>query len=115
MKLLEEAEWLGMRHFDAHAYRTEDEAGVWEFAKGCMRSYLILKAKAERFAEDDDIQEALATAKVDQLGIPTLPEPAETRFATLRSEQFDVDALSTYGYGHERLDQLVTELLLGVR
>ena len=115
VKLLEEAEWQGMRHFDAHAYRTEDEAGVWEFARGCMRTYLILKEKAERFAEDDDIQEALAVAKVDQLGVPTLPEPPETRWATLRAETFDVDALARYGYGHERLDQLVTELLLGVR
>lgn len=115
VKLLEEAEWQGMRHFDAHAYRTEDEAGVWDFARGCMRTYLILKEKAEQFAEDPEIQEALATAKVDQLGLPTLPEPAETRFATLRAETFDVDALAAYGYGHERLDQLVTELLLGIR
>ena len=73
------------------------------------------KEKAERFAEDPEIQEALAVAKVDQLGIPTLPEPPESRWATLRAETFDVDALATYGYGHERLDQLVTELLLGVR
>ena len=115
VKLLEEAEWNGMRHFDAHAYRTEDEEGVWEFARGCMRTYLILKEKAARFAEDVDIQEALAVAKVDQLGLPTLPEPPETRWKTLREETFDVDALAGYGYGHERLDQLVTELLLGVR
>ena len=115
VKLLEEAEWNGMRHFDAHAYRTEDEDGVWEFARGCMRTYLILKEKAERFAQDADIQEALAVAQVDQLGVPTLPEPPETRWKTLRDETFDVDALAAYGYGHERLDQLVTELLLGVR
>ncbi len=115
VKLLEEAEWLGMRHFDAHAYRTDDIAGVWDFVRGCMRTYLILKEKAERFAEDSEIQDALAVAKVDQLGIPTLPEPAETRFATLRKETFDVDELASYGYGHERLDQLVTELLFGVR
>ena len=35
--------WDGMRHFDAHPYRTEDAEGVWEFAAGCMRTYLILK------------------------------------------------------------------------
>ena len=28
---------------------------------------------------------------------------------------YDEDALAAQGYGHERLDQLVTELLLGVR
>ncbi len=46
VKLLEESGWEGMRHFDAHAYRTEDAEGVWEFAAGCMRTYLILKEKA---------------------------------------------------------------------
>jgi hypothetical protein len=27
VKLLEDAAWKGMRHFDSHAYRTEDEQG----------------------------------------------------------------------------------------
>jgi xylose isomerase len=115
VKLLEESEWQGMRHFDAHAYRTEDVEGVWEFARGCMRTYLILRDKARRFAEDEQIQDALATAMVAQLSLPTLPEPPETRFTKLRAESFDVDDLAERGYGHERLDQLVTELLLGVR
>src|SRR3954468_4121857 len=57
VKLIEDAAWDGMRHFDAHAYRTEDSEGVWEFAAGCMRSYLILRDKARRFAEDAEIQE----------------------------------------------------------
>ena len=46
VKLLEDAGWDGMRHFDAHAYRTEDADGVWDFARGCMRTYLILQEKA---------------------------------------------------------------------
>jgi len=45
VKLLEDSHWEGMRHFDAHAYRTEDAAGVWDFARGCMRTYLILREK----------------------------------------------------------------------
>jgi xylose isomerase len=115
VKLLEEAEWDGMRHFDAHAYRTEDTDGVWDFARGCMRTYLILREKAERFAEDPEIQEALAAAKVDELNLPTLPENTEDRFDRLMRETVDVDELAAIGWGHERLDQLVTELLLGVR
>src|SRR5690625_722961 len=59
VKLLEDAGYDGPRHFDAHALRTEDEAGVWEFARGCMRTYLILKDKARQFDEDPEIQEAL--------------------------------------------------------
>jgi xylose isomerase len=73
VKLLEDAQWPGMRHFDAHAYRTEDETGVWEFARGCMRAYLILADKARRFNEDADIQEALRVAQADRLRIPTTP------------------------------------------
>ncbi|HEY7877104.1 MAG TPA: xylose isomerase, partial [Gemmatimonadaceae bacterium] len=60
VKLLEDAHWPGMRHFDSHAYRTEDEAGVWEFARGSMRSYLILAEKVRRFHADAEIQEVMA-------------------------------------------------------
>ena len=56
VKLLEDAKWPGMRHFDSHAYRTEDEAGVWDFARGSMRTYLILKEKVARFNADAEIQ-----------------------------------------------------------
>ncbi len=52
VKLLEDSGWEGMRHFDAHPYRTEDADGVWDFARGCMRTYLILADKARRFHED---------------------------------------------------------------
>src|SRR5213075_1048305 len=58
VKLLEES-YDGPRHFDAHAYRSEDEEGVWEFAAGCMRNYLILKEKARQFNEDKEIQALL--------------------------------------------------------
>ena len=109
VRLLEDSGWDGMRHFDAHAYRTEDADGVWDFAEGCMRTYLILKDKAERMRDDADIQEAMRAAKVDQLAEPTGPLDA------VRSASVDEDALAAQGYGHERLDQLVTELLLGVR
>jgi xylose isomerase len=109
VRLLEDSGWEGMRHFDAHAYRTEDADGVWQFAAGCMRTYLILKDKAERMHHDADIQQALAAAKADQLAQPTGP------LAAVRDATFDEDALAAPGYGNERLDQLVTELLLGVR
>ena len=73
VKLLEDAGWEGMRHFDAHPYRTEDADGVWDFARGCMRTYLILADKARRFHEDPEIQEALRAAKVAELAEPTAP------------------------------------------
>lgn len=48
VKFLEDVGYSGSRHFDAHAYRTEDYDGVKDFARGCIRSYLILKDKARR-------------------------------------------------------------------
>ena len=101
-----------MRHFDAHPYRTEDADGVWDFARGCMRTYLILADKARRFHEDPDIQDALRVAKVAELAEPTAPAGG---LDAVLSATYDEGALAAQGYGHERLDQLVTELLLGAR
>jgi xylose isomerase len=112
VKLLEDAQWEGMRHFDAHPYRTEDSGGVWDFARGCMRTYLILAEKAHRFGDDEEIREALRIAKVSDLSEPTSPDSG---LEQILNSEFDEEALATQGYGHERLDQLVTELLLGVR
>ncbi|MGK2928398.1 MAG: xylose isomerase [Acidimicrobiales bacterium] len=109
VRLLEESDWDGMRHFDAHAYRTEDAEGVWDFARGCMRTYLILKDKAERMRDDAEIQDALHAAQAHRLAEPT------GSLANVRAASPDEEALAAQGYGHERLDQLVTELLLGVR
>jgi xylose isomerase len=95
-----------MRHFDSHAYRTEDEAGVWDFAAGSMRTYLIFKEKVAQFNADPEIQQLLAE---------TQGSPARPSFKELRETTFDLAALRQRGYAYERLDQLTMELLLGVR
>ncbi len=111
VKLLEDAGYDGMRHFDAHPYRTEDADGVWDFARGCIRTYLILRDKARRFHEDPEIQAALAEAKVGgarrthSAGRAGSPRSAPTGPIPV--------ALAKPGLGLERLDQLVNELLLG--
>ncbi len=116
VKLLEDSGWEGCRHFDAHAYRTESIDGVWEFAKGCMRTYLILRDKALRFHEDAEIQAALIDARAAELAEPTMPDGfGSDAVQALRTEVFDAQSLGAIGYGHERLDQLVNELLLGIR
>ena len=116
VKLLEDANWSGCRHFDAHPYRTDDAEGVWEFARGCMRTYLMLREKAQRFQRDPEIQIALQDAQVAELDVATSPDGlGAAAIAGLRSRSYDIDALSRQGYATERLDQLVTELLLGVR
>lgn len=115
VKLLEDHGYDGPRHFDAHAYRTEDEDGVWEFAKGCMHTYLILKEKARQFNEHPAIQELLAQIhprdeELEGLMRTYSPQNAQT----LRQRQFDIDAMGRKGLNYEKLDQLVIDLLLGV-
>jgi|SRR5688572_20378458 xylose isomerase len=110
VKLLEESAYDGPRHFDAHAYRTEDAEGVWDFARGCMRTYLILKGKARRFAEDRRIQDLLAEIRGEDE-----PMPAYSRAVAHELDQraFDRQALASRRLPYERLDQLLVDLLLG--
>ncbi len=113
VKLLEDSGYDGPRHFDAHAYRTEDAEGVWDFAAGCMRTYLMLKAKARQFAESAAIQTLLAEIRVDH--DPVTIGPYSSRQAeVLRERAFDRQALAARRLPYERLDQLVVELLMGV-
>jgi xylose isomerase len=112
VKLLEESGYDGPRHFDAHAYRTEDEQGVWDFAAGCMRTYLILKDKARAFAEHAGIQALLREIRSAGAGDAIGPySPANA--AALRAQPFDRAALAAKRLPYERLDQLVIDLLLG--
>src|SRR5690606_32416100 len=116
VKLLEESGYDGVRHFDAHALRTEDEEGVWDFARGCMRTYLIHKEKAERFAADAEIQEAIAAVKVEDEELAALTGRYSAESARgLKARDFDRAALGARRTGLERLDQLTVELLLGAR
>lgn len=115
VKLLEESGWDGPRHFDARPYRVEDDEGRWEFAAGCMRTYLALADTARRFAEDDEIAEALRVAGVPDLAEPTVGAYSREAADALLADDFDPDALADRGYHNDRLDQLVIDLLLGVR
>jgi len=114
VKLLEDSGWKGPRHFDAHAYRTEDDEGVWDFAMGCMRTYNILKEKARRFSADPEIQGILADLRAMDGGDRLGSYSRETA-ATLRFECIDIEQHARRGLHYEKLDQLTTELLLGIR
>jgi xylose isomerase len=104
----------GPRHFDAHAYRTEDEAGVWDFARGCMRTYNILKARARAFDADPEVAELLAPVEDVPLDRLMAAYSAENA-AGLRELEIDPLRLAARGLRYERLDQLLTEHLTGVR
>jgi xylose isomerase len=114
VKLLEESGYDGPRHFDAHAYRTEDLEGVWDFAAGCMRSYLILKEKVRRFRDDKEIQGLLATIR-DSQGEQPVGKYSRATAEALKRRNFDRASIASRGFAYERLDQLLIDLLLGVR
>jgi xylose isomerase len=112
VKFLEDVGYDGNRHFDAHAFRTEDYEGVKDFARGCMRTYLILREKARQWNEDREIQALLAEINAgDQQPFAYSAATAQE----LKARQFDRHALGARGLPYERLDQLTVELLLGVR
>lgn len=115
VRLLEESGYEGPRHFDARPYRVERGRGVWEFATGCMRSYLALAEKASRMREDTEIQAALEAAGTPGLAEPTVGAYSRAAGDALLATRFDPDALGERGYHNDRLDQLVVELLLGLR
>jgi xylose isomerase len=116
VKFLEDVGYPGSRHFDAHAYRTEDRAGVKDFARGCMRTYLILKEKAAQFNADHEIQDLLAAIRADDGAMaPYAGAYSAARAVALKAHSFDRQALGRRGMAYERLDQLTVELLLGVR
>ena len=116
VKLLEDHGYGGCRHFDAHAYRTEDYEGVKDFARGCMRTYLILKEKAARFHRDREIQGLLQEINAEAPELkPVQGSYSPERAAALKAFAFDPEALGMRGLQYERLDQLTAELILGVR
>ena len=116
VKLLEDNGYDGSRHFDAHAYRTEDEEGVKDFARGCMRTYLILKEKAARFNSDREIQDLLTEINADDGSMsPYFGTYSAQKAAALKGQAFERLALGRRGLKYERLDQLTIDLLLGVR
>ena len=116
VKFLEDVGYAGSRHFDAHAYRTEDYEGVKDFARGCMRTYLILKEKAAQWNADPEIRALLAEINADDGSlVPYLGPYTPQKAAALRDLPIDRQAIGRRGLLYERLDQLTIEILLGIR
>ena len=114
VKFLENVGYQGSRHFDAHAYRTEDYEGVKDFARGCMRTYLVLKEKAAQFDADKEIQAILAEINAtDSAMARYFGKYSPEKAATLKAQTFDRPSISQRGLKYERLDQLLIDLLLG--
>src|SRR5215216_575605 len=116
VKLLEDNKYDSSRHFDAHAYRTEDYEGVKDFARGCMRTYLILKEKAAQWNADKEIQSLVAEVNADDGSMNQyFGKYSAAKADALKGQAFDRSVIAGRGLSYERLDQLTVDLLLGVR
>jgi xylose isomerase len=115
VKFLEDVRYDGPRHFDAHAYRTENCCGVKDFARGCMRTYLILKEKAARWNADREIQTILKEISAGISANPQATKYSKSDSASLLAHDFDKDAILKKRLPYELLDQLTVDILLGVR
>ena len=115
VKFLEDVGYAGPRHFDAHAYRTEDYDGVKDFARGCMRTYLILKEKAARWNDNKEIKEILQEISPRSEGTPELSRYSKKSATELLAHVFDKDTILKRRLPYERLDQLTIDILTGTR
>ena len=114
VKFLEDVGYDGPRHFDAHAYRTEDADGVKDFARGCMRTYLLLKAKAARWNADPEIQAILQEINSTP-GAPAVAKYSKDGAHKLLAYDFSRPKMAAKKLPYERLDQLTIDILLGAR
>ena len=107
------ARYEGPLHFDSHAYRTEDDDGVWDFARGSMRTYKLLHARAKSFDDDPRVREWIAErhdARLEGLS----RGHTRAKATALKAESIDSASIAKEGLGYERLDQLMVEHMLGV-
>ena len=113
IKLLKDHDYQGTIGFDAHPYRTE--ADPWDFVERNLRTAKVLMAKVRQFNDNKAIQGLLAEihgASKDLTGLTA--KYSKDAAKKLKDMPFDVNALANRRLPFERLDQLVTELLLGV-
>jgi xylose isomerase len=115
VRLLERSGYSGPLHFDAHPYRNEDADGVWDFVRGCMRTYLALADRARHFDSLPEVAQALDAASAPEAAEPSTSGAGEADALKAEAAPDRLDELAGRGYYNEALDQLLFEVLLGVR
>jgi xylose isomerase len=112
-KLLLDHQYQGTIGFDAHPYRSE--ADPWDFVDRNMRTFKIMKEKVRLFNENKEIQSLLKDINGANPGLKGLmAKYNKDQAKKIKEMTFDVAALTSRKLPYEKLDQLVTELLLGV-
>jgi len=103
----------GPRHFDYKPSRTEYMEGVWDSARACMSTYLLLAEKARAFRADPRVQEAMEESGVFELSQPTMAEGESVEDFLAADDGFDVDKAAQRDFRFVRLQQLAVEHLVG--
>ncbi|MBX7103141.1 MAG: TIM barrel protein [Gemmataceae bacterium] len=113
IKLLKDHDYSGTIGFDAHPYRTESDP--WDFVERNLRTAKILMDKVRQFNENRQIQDLLAELHGAHPELADMTKKYSSATATkLKNLELDPDHLAARRLPLERLDQLFTELLLGV-
>lgn len=116
VKLLEDHAWSGPRHFDVKPYRADTVDEVFDLVAGCMRSYLVLREKVQRFNADAEIQGMLRELEVCDDTVSGFTRTYSAANATgLKQQTFPLGEMAERKLGYQRLDQLVFDLLTGAR
>lgn len=115
-KLLTDYKYKGPKHFDSHAYRQSDKKDVIEFAKGSMRTWKILEGKVAKFNADRKIQSLLKTINRGNTKLENLTKKfSKANAKALLEADLDRVKLAKKSLPYEELDQLVFDLIMGVR
>ncbi|HLN32964.1 MAG TPA: TIM barrel protein [Gemmataceae bacterium] len=112
-KLLIDHGYEGTIGFDAHPYRTE--ADPWDFVDRNMRTYKIMQEKVRQFNENHEIQELLKEIHSSHPHLRGfMAKFSKDQAKKLKDMPFDLATLAGRRLRYEHLDQMITELLLGV-
>jgi len=114
VKLLTDYGYAGTKAFDCHPYRTESDP--WDFVERNMRAYKAFEAKVEEVNADARLcamLEELLEAKDDGWS-DVLASYTKQGAAKLKRAKFDPALLAGRRLRYERIDQRLTEILLGV-
>jgi xylose isomerase len=80
-----------------------------------MRTYLILKEKAEQWNADKEIRQILKHIEAETADTPPVNTYSQKGTAALLQYSFDKNKIAKKRLPYERLDQITVDILLGAR
>ncbi len=114
VKLLKDHNYNGTIAFDAHPFRTENDP--WDFVDRCMRTYNMLSAKVDELNADAEYQKLMKPLLAQRGPLAkALGGYSAAAVETLQGYDYKVAKMSRSKLPYEKIDQIVSEVLMGVR